>query len=196
MGTPTDAESMNGTVRVDETMIGGKANRMNTKQRASHGIKDGDRQLKNENKSIVLTAIDNQGEARSQVINDVTSATLDKHLSNMVRKADTHLQTDELAAYRQTGSEMASRQAVDHSRNEYARGTVTTNPVESYFSQLKRSIDGTRHYLCSVHQQRYLSEFDYRSTTRAVNDSQRLAGLVAGNMFARPLPYDQLIGKV
>ncbi len=43
------------------------------------------------------------------------------------------------------GKQFQSHQWVDHKNGEYVRGDVSTNQVEGYFSQLKRSIDGTHH---------------------------------------------------
>jgi len=62
---------------------------------------------------------------------------------------------------------------VNHSKREYARGNITTNTVEGFFSQLKRSIDGTHHHVTRDHLQRYLSEFDYRYSTRKMSDGER-----------------------
>jgi hypothetical protein len=42
------------------------------------------------------------------------------------------------------------------------RGDVTTNLAEGYFSQLKRSLDGTHHHVTREHLHRYLAEFDHR----------------------------------
>ena len=44
---------------------------------------------------------------------------------------------------------------------EYVRGDVSTNPAEGYFSQLKRSLDGTHHHVSVEHLERYLAEFDF-----------------------------------
>ena len=41
------------------------------------------------------------------------------------------------------------------------RGNVSTNLAEGYFSQLKRSIDGTHHHVSTEHLQRYLTQFDF-----------------------------------
>jgi hypothetical protein len=38
-----------------------------------------------------------------------------------------------------------SQDLVNHSIHEYARGPITINQAENYFSQLKRSISGTHH---------------------------------------------------
>jgi hypothetical protein len=71
---------------------------------------------------------------------------------------------------------------------EYVRGNVTTNKAENYFSQLKRSIDGTHHHVSTAHLPRYLAEFDYRYTTRKDSDQQRFASLM-GQVGGKRLTY-------
>ena len=48
-----------------------------------------------------------------------------------------------------------------------------SNTVEGFFSQLKRSIDGTYHHVSVQHLHRYLAEFDYRYSTRKDKDGER-----------------------
>ena len=50
--------------------------------------------------------------------------------------------------------------------------------AENFFSQLKRSIDGTHHSISKYHLQRYLGEFDFRYSTRDRSDSERMGMLV------------------
>ena len=60
---------------------------------------------------------------------------------------------------------------------------ITSNACESFFSQLKRSIDGTHHHVSREHLHRYLAEFDFRYTNRAglgCNDADRADLLLAG----------------
>ncbi|HMQ01518.1 MAG TPA: IS1595 family transposase [Candidatus Doudnabacteria bacterium] len=54
--------------------------------------------------------------------------------------------------------------AVNHSKKEYAFGLVHTNTVEGFFSQIKRSIDGTYHRVSPKYMQDYLNEFSFRLT--------------------------------
>ena len=62
--------------------------------------------------------------------------------------------------------------------SEYVRGDVTTNHAEGYFSQLKRSLDGTHHAVSQQHLPRYLAEFDYLYSTRKMSDTQQIARLM------------------
>jgi hypothetical protein len=60
---------------------------------------------------------------------------------------------------------------VNHTAQEYARGNVTTNTVEGYFSILKRGLVGTFHHVGEQHLQRYVREFDFRYNTRSALDT-------------------------
>lgn len=51
---------------------------------------------------------------------------------------------------------------------------MTTNQAEKFFSQLKRSIDGTPHHVSKEHLSRYRDEFDYRHSTRELTDAERM----------------------
>src|SRR3546814_3624276 len=71
--------------------------------------------------------------------------------------------TDESAVYPTVGEEFAGHGTVNHSAEEYVRGTFYyTNTVESYFAILKRGIMGSFHNVSEAHLYRYLAEFDFR----------------------------------
>jgi transposase-like protein len=173
---------LNGTVVADETFIGG----LNGNRHASKR----DRSIP---KIPVLTMIVKEtGEARSRVVPDVTSATLRAALTDHVDKSST-LHTDSAAAYLRFGEEVAEHQSVNHVGGEYVRGGVSTNQVENFFSQLKRSLDGTHHHVSHEHLGRYLSEFDFRFSTRRMTDAERLS-VLAGRVGGRRLTYRPVSG--
>lgn len=103
----------------------------------------------------------------------------------------TTLHTHALASYKMIASDFEAHEYVDHSEGEYVRGAVTTNRLAGYFSQLKRSIDGTHHHVSREHLPRYLAEFDYRYSTRRESDTQRMRRLV-GQVEGRRLTYRPL----
>src|SRR5207247_7362431 len=74
--------------------------------------------------------------------------------------------TDGEGQYRLLAPMCASHDVVNHRAGEYARGDVTTNTVECFFSILKRGIVGTFHHVSSQHLQRYVTEFDFRYNHR------------------------------
>jgi hypothetical protein len=71
---------------------------------------------------------------------------------------------------------------------------VSTNQVENYFSQLKRSIDGTHHHVSREHLHRYLAEFDFRYSTCKLSDSARMQEMIA-QAGGRRLSYEPLTDR-
>jgi hypothetical protein len=90
----------------------------------------------------------------------------------------------------------ASHETVNHAKGEYARGDVTTNTVEGYFSLFKRGLVGTYHHMSQQHIQRYLNEFDFRQGNRAalgVNDTMRAERIIKG-VEGKRLTYHAVSG--
>jgi len=83
---------------------------------------------------------------------------------------------------------------VDHSAGQYKRpGGITTNAAEGYFSQLKRSIDGTHHRVSTTHLKRYLDQFDFMYSLCKQTDSARMRALI-NRAGGRRLTYKPLTG--
>jgi hypothetical protein len=96
--------------------------------------------------------------------------------------------TDELRAYRGIGRQFAGHDAVDHGEEEWSRkladGTKAhTNTVEGSFSILKRGIYGCYFHVSEQHLHRYLAEFDFRYSNRAIlgiEDGERTDRAIMG----------------
>jgi hypothetical protein len=175
-----------GTVIADETWIGGAPKNKHRKVRHSRDFK------RDDNKTIVFSLVHKEtGEVRSQVVPDVRGNTLRAALTEQVDVANSVLHTDSATAYVRPGWKFQDHQSVNHIMGEYVRGEVTSNHVEGYFSQLKRSIDGTHHAVSSEHLPRYLAEFDFRYSTRKLSDTDRMARLL-GQVAGRRLTYEPL----
>ena len=67
--------------------------------------------------------------------------------------------------------------ARDHSL-EYVRGDVHTQGIESFWSLLKRGVNGTYHHLSREYLDRYIDEFTWRHNRRHLSDGERLADLL------------------
>jgi transposase-like protein len=185
MSTDSALGSMRGTIVADETWIGGEPKNRHAWQRI--GSKQG-----KTDKTPVLTLVNMvTGEVRSAVVPDVTGATLGKVISQQVDVANSELFTDSSTSYLTLGQEFTSHQSVDHSKGEYVRGNVSTNMAEGFFSQLKRSLDGTHHHVTPMHLPRYLGEFDFRYGTCKMTDHGRMRTL-ATKLDGR-LSYERLI---
>jgi transposase-like protein len=175
---------LSGRVVADETFIGGKAKNMHKSARKRKGLPEGGAG----GKAAVLTLVSREtGEVRSQAIPNVSGDTLRQAIFENVDRVWTHLHTDSAGAYEWLTYEHSK---VDHSAGEYVRGDVSTNQAENYFSQLKRSIDGTHHHVSREHLDRYLAEFDFRFSTCKDSDAERMGALVS-RVAGRRLTYRQ-----
>ena len=181
------SDLLSGRVVADETWYGGTPKNRHGHDPSKHSV-----QGKTEKTPIVALVSRETGEVRSRAVPQVDRDNLRAVLEHEVDPAQTHLHTDMSRIYRFSGilSDFASHSAVDHSVGEYVRGDVSTNQAETYFSQLKRSIDGTHHHVSVEHLPRYLAEFDFRYSTCKSTDTERMGRLV-GQVAGRRLTYRQ-----
>jgi transposase-like protein len=185
------ADLLSGVVAADETWIGGKpSNQSKTKRAPRRGWMGAE--IKTD-KPAVLALVDTAtGETRSQVVPNVKGDTLRSVIAEQVEMGATTLVSDDAHAYQQFAVEMKGHERVVHSHDEYVNAAgFTTNNVERYFGQLKRSIDGTHHAVSREHLARYLAQFDFLATYHAETDSQRMRRVI-GNVEGRRLTYKPL----
>lgn len=78
---------------------------------------------------------------------------------------------------------------------EFVNGDVHTNGLESYWSLLKRTMNGTYVSVAPIHLFRYLHEYSFRFNTRKGNDASRFAELL-NSISGKRLTYTNLTGKV
>lgn len=140
------------TVEADETLIGGTVDRLGKGRHL-------------ENKTIVFGAVERKGEVKATVITDVKSSTVMPVVRSMV-KIGTDLITDELYGYRKAYQFGFKHSAINHRKKQYVRGNVHTNTIEGFWSQLKRSLNGTYHSVSPKYLQTYVDEFAYRYSKR------------------------------
>jgi transposase-like protein len=111
-------------------------------------------------------------------------------LANLAREA--RLMTDEATMYRKIGREFAEHGAVNHQRDEYVRGDITTNSIEGAFSIFKRGMRGVYQHCAEKHLHRYLAEFEFRYSHRekvGVDDTAR-ADRILGGIVGKRLTYE------
>jgi transposase-like protein len=145
------AALLSGRVIADETWYGGTP-----KNRHGHKRAKKDRLQGQTDKTPILALVSREtGEVRSQAVPNVTAATLQPAIQANVNTRRTHLHTDSGMQYRKLAEPFAAHSTVDHRAGEYVRQDVTTNHAETYFSQLKRSLDGTFHHVSREHLGRY-----------------------------------------
>lgn len=83
------------------------------------------------------------------------------------------------------------REWVDHSEDEWVRGKVHTNTIESAWSLFDRAVIGAYHKLSVKHLPAYLDEFAFRFNNR--ENPYLFRDTVLGILAAKALSYDDLI---
>lgn len=158
---------LSGAVEVDETYVGGKP-------RKGTGIKN--KRGRGTKKTPVLVLVERGGNAVSRPVERITSKELKGTIRELVSEEST-IFTDELSSYTGIGRYFkGGHHVVKHSKGEYARGEsydIHSNTAESFFSLLKRGINGAYHHVSKKHLFRYCAEFDFRWNTRKQTDSER-----------------------
>ena len=80
---------------------------------------------------------------------------------------DATVYTDDLPSYNKPENAGFDHKTVAHSQKVYvASKDIHTNNVEGFWSQLKRSIDGTYHHVTAEHLQEYVDEYSFRYSHR------------------------------
>ena len=133
-------------------------------------------------KRAIIALVERNGGARSfHVPHANMGEVVDIVRENIARELRLH--TDESGLYKKVGRGFAAHETVKHADKEYARGDVTTNTVEGYFSIFKRGMNGVYQHCSEKHLHRYLAEFDFRYSNRVrlgVDDVERTARAVKG----------------
>ena len=116
-------------------------------------------------KTPVIGIVERGGNVRAKVVQDVKISTL---VPNIVANVESGsiVCTDEWQSYNPVAYSGYVHVRVNHGTKEYVRAFVHTNTIEGFWSQLKRSINGTFHFVSKRHLQKYVNEFVYRYNRR------------------------------
>ncbi len=171
-------------VVADETWVGGNPK---NKHRQGKVGKQGQT-----DKTPVFALIDREtGEARVQVVTDVTADTLRSAMNDHINIAETVLHTDGGAPYRTIRRELAGHEVVDHKANQYVRyrngDVITSNMAESFFACFKRALSSYIN-VSKEHLGAYVTEAEFRWNTSKMTDHDRVEALVSG-MKGKRLTY-------
>lgn len=184
-----------GIVEADETYFGDipEAKRRVSPRRAKDGrpyTKSGRSGVGG--KRAIVSLVERGGKVRSFHVAVADGETVAKIVTENVAK-ETRLHTDESRLYIKVGANYAAHETVNHSAKEYARGDVTTNSVEGYFSIFKRGMKGIYQHCDEKHLHRYLAEFDFRYNHRVklgFSDIDRTRAAIKG-IEGKRLTYRQ-----
>lgn len=175
--------SYSGPVEVDETYVGGKRKNM-AKSRRKKLTGRGP-----VGKTAVVGAKDREtNQVAAKVVQSTDKETLQGFVKGHAAK-DATVYTDDASAYETLPFDHDS---VKHSLQEYVKGDVHTNGIESLWSLLKRAHKGTFHKLSPKHLDRYVQEFAGRHNMRE-QDTIDMMRLMADGMNGKRLTCKALI---
>src|SRR5690606_22691591 len=127
------------------TLIGGKAEGMGSGYKA--------------NKTCVVGMMERDGEVVTRVVKSRHKAAMQRVILETVLPGTT-VHTDEFGGYKDIDQSGYRHITVNHKAGEYANALTGggVNAIEGFWSQLKRSINGTHIHVSSKHLWKYAKE--------------------------------------
>lgn len=187
-------EKLTGAVEMDEAYIGGKdsnkhyGKRLKTltgKGAQGHGSKN--------SKAPVVGMVERGGKLVAVATKDTGSNTL-MTLARQHIDINATVYTDEHMPYRTLPKIGFKHESVNHGVKEFVNGMASTNTAESFWSHLKRGINGIYHHVSAKHLQFYCDEYTYRWNTRDMTDTERFEEWF-NRIEGKRLTYKSLVSK-
>jgi hypothetical protein len=176
MDDSATAPRLTGIVEADETYVGGRPRAANLapKIKSRKGIGGFGKKVP------VLAAVQRGGRVRVRAVAKVTGENVREFLYDLVGSG-ARLMTDKGHHYVEPGKDFrGGHDTVRHGLREYARGDVTTNTIEGFFSLIKRKVYGTHHAISKEHLHRYVAEAAFLYNTRRADDATRVELAIKG----------------
>ncbi len=157
-------DKLGGVVEMDEVYIGSNKNDKGT------GVRG---RSQSDKKTAVVGMVERGGRVVARSSNNLSRNTMNKLAKDNVEQGSIVF-TDELKSYNELSLNYF-HETIKHNQKEYARGMVHTNTIEGFWSQLKRQIFGTHHWVSKKHLDRYVIECGYKWNTRLLSDPDRFS---------------------
>lgn len=172
-----------GTVEADETFWGNVKKRDASEKGRAY-----------QHKKKVFSLVERRGKVHHFHVPSVNSATLVPIMVKQIAQ-DTDVMTDEARQYLHIGTHLKSHGVVNHRCEDYARGPIHTNTLESYFSIFKHKLVGTYHHVAPKHLKRYVGPFGFRYNARKQSDAARADSALKG-IDGKRLTYRRPVGRL
>ena len=160
---------LKGFVEVDETYM--KTKETDTKPKTGRDT---------ENKTPVLGMVERLGTVKAIALPDATKKSIFPQIEQHIDKSATVF-TDDYLTYKRLSDDLGYRHGViNHSMKRYRWEDISTNTIEGFFSQLKRTIGGSHIWVSGKYLQNYLDECCFRYDNR--NIGNMMFGVILDNM--------------
>lgn len=161
-----DSPELGDDVQLDETFVGGKNKNRHTDKKVANSQ---GRSFKD--KTPVLGML-SEGKVKAFVIESTSAQNIQPVIFENIEPMNTII-SDEWVAY--TGLDrFYNHEVVDHRAKQYVNDCgFTTNAIEGFWSQLKKTIIGTYHKVSRTHLQKYVNECVFRYNNRDLKDYQK-----------------------
>lgn len=156
-----EVTSLDGTVEIDDTFIGGKPRLGEIKKKADI------RGWVEDSKVKVLGIAQRKGKVVAKVVPDLKITSVDPIVNARVLPATT-VYTDEHRSYVHLGQSGYDHKRVHHSQKVYVDGDVHTQTIEGFWALLKGGLSGVYHGVSTKWLQSYLDEYTFRYNNRDV----------------------------
>lgn len=185
-----EREPLDGVIEADETFVGGKVRYPKSDAKITGEQRSARMKAAMDAKTVVLGAIERGGDVRIQVAQSRSRKDIAKFIGEHVAPDADAVYTDEWSGYRYL-SEVIEHETVNHAEEEWVRGDVHSNSIESVWSLLKRSVVGSYHQLSVKHLDAYLGELEWRFNNR--QNPYMFRDTMLTLIHSENLPYAELI---
>lgn len=187
-------EKLSGEVEMDEAYIGGAdKNKHHSKKLKTLTGKGAQGFGSKNNKTPIVGMVERGGKLRAIATKDTGSNTLMTLARNNI-DIEATIYTDEHMPYRTLPKLGFKHESVNHGVKEFVNGMASTNTAESFWSHLKRGINGIYHHVSAKHLQFYCDEYSFRWNTRDMTDGERFEAWF-DNVGGKRLMYKALVKK-
>ena len=187
-------ELLLGDVEMDEAYIGGADKNKHFHKKSKQVTGKGAQGFASKSTKVPVVGMVERG---GKLVAVATKDTGSKTLMTLARKhidINATVYTDEHMPYRTLPKLGFKHESVNHGVKEFVNGMASTNTAESFWSHLKRGINGIYHHVSPKHLQLYCDEYSYRWNTRDMTDGERFDDWFS-RIEGKRLTYQSLVRK-
>ena len=157
-----EGDLLRGIIEADETYVGGRPRYKHKNNKRGRGTR----------KTSVVGAVEREGNGKAQVTDDTQAATVLSFIEQAIEPEESALITDEYKAY-VNAYKLMPHAVVDHAEGytDSDDTSIHTNPIEGFWSLLKRAWYGSHHKYSKGWMPLFVAEACYKYNHRKASKS-------------------------